>query len=106
MEAITIAIIGVLGVIAGSLITNWSLKPKVKAEAEKTASETWEKLATKMESRVEKLELLVDKQEKKINRYGNRIIYLTKGIEILVNQILMDGKQPCWTPNEWDPNEE
>ena len=106
MEAITIAIIGVLSVVLGGLITNYFLRPKVQAETEKMASDTWEKLATKMESRVEKLETIVEKQEKKINRYGNRIVYLTKGIDILLSQIIHDGKEPCWAPDEWDPNED
>lgn len=105
MEAITIAIIGVLGVVLGGLITNHFLQPKITAETEKMASDTWEKLANKMESRVDKLEVLVDNQEKKITRYGKRIIYLTNGIEILVNQIITEGKQPCWTPDEWNPEE-
>jgi hypothetical protein len=69
------------------------------------ASDTWEKLANKMESRVDKLETIVDKQEKKITRYGNRIVYLTKGIDILLGQIVHDGKEPCWVPDEWDPND-
>jgi len=124
MDAIVIAIIGVIGVTVGALITNYFMHPKIKAETEKLASDTWERLAEKMEARAEKLEVLndkreqemelrvdkletiVDKQEKKITRYGNRIIYLTKGIEILVNQILQDGKDPCWMPNDWHPDAE
>jgi uncharacterized protein HemX len=105
MEVITIAIIGVLGVVLGGLITNHFLRPKIKAETEKLASDTWEKLANKMELRVDKLETIVEKQEKKITRYGNRIVYLTKGIDILLSQIVHDGKEPCWVPDEWDPNE-
>ena len=106
MEAITIAIIGALGVVLGGLITNYFMRPKIKAETEKMASDTWEKLANKMESRVDKLETIVEKQEKKITRYGNRIVYLTKGIDILLSQIVHDGKEPCWVPDEWDPNED
>jgi len=106
MDAIIIAVIGLVGVLAGSLITNLFLRNKVNAEADKTSSDAWQGFANKMESRVDKLETLVDKQEKKITRYGNRIIYLTKGIEILINQIMDDGKQPCWTPNEWHPEAE
>ena len=106
MDAIIIAVIGRVGVLAGSLITNLFLRNKVNAEADKTSSDAWQGFANKMESRVEKLETLVDKQEKKITRYGNRIIYLTKGIEILVNQILQDGKDPCWMPNDWHPDAE
>jgi Na+/glutamate symporter len=104
MEAIAIAIIGVFGVVLGGIITNYFLKPKVTAETEKIASDTWEKLANKMELRVDKLELVVEKQEKKINRYGKRIIYLTNGIGILVDQIIRDGNQPCWEPNDWNPD--
>ena len=106
MDAIIIAVIGVIGVVLGGLITNHFLKPKVRAETEKMASDTWEKLANKMESRVDKLELIVEKQEKKITRYGNRIVYLTKGIDILLGQIVHDGKEPCWVPDEWDPDGE
>ena len=106
MEAITIAIIGVLGIVLGGLITNHFLRPKIEAETERLASDTWEKLANKMESRVEKLEITVDKQEKKITRYGNRIVYLTKGIDILLSQIVHDGKEPCWVPDEWNPNDD
>jgi gas vesicle protein len=104
MDAIIIAIIGVIGVVIGGLITNLFLRPKVNVETEKIASDIWEKLATKMETRVEKLETIVEKQEKKITRYGNRIVYLTKGIDILLGQIVHDGKEPCWIPDEWDPN--
>ena len=106
MDTIIIAIIGVVGVVLGGLITNHFLRPKVNIETEQIASDIWEKLATKMETRVEKLEIIVDKQEKKITRYGNRIVYLTKGIDILLGQIVHDGKEPCWVPDEWDPNED
>ena len=120
MEIIITAIIGFIGVIAGALITNYFAVPKIraesekaKAEAKKTATDIWENLATKMEKRaevmydkVDKLEIIVDHQEKKINRYGKRIIYLTNGIETLVSQILRDGKEPCWSPNDWDPEME
>jgi len=105
MEAITIAIIGVLGIVLGGLLTNHFLRPKLKAETEKLASDIWKELANKMESRVLTLEETVKKQEIKITRYGKRIIYLTNGIEILVNQIITEGKQPCWTPDEWNPEE-
>jgi Na+/glutamate symporter len=106
MEAITIAIIGVLGIVLGGLITKYILRPKLKAETEKLASDIWKELANKMESRVLTLEETVKKQEKKITRYGNRIVYLTKGIDILLGQIVHDGKEPCWVPDEWDPNED
>ena len=117
MDIIITALIGLVGVVAGAFITNYFTLPKVKAEAEKamaeakkTAIDIWENLALKMEKRaeimydrVDKLEVIVDKQEKKINRYGKRIIYLTNGIETLLHQILKEGKEPCWNPNDWDP---
>jgi len=124
MDIIITALIGLVGVVAGAFITNYFTLPKVKAEAEKArveaekarvdakkaAIDIWENLALKMEKRaeimydrVDKLEVIVDKQEKKINRYGKRIIYLTNGIETLLHQILKEGKEPCWNPNDWDP---
>lgn len=103
MTEITIALIGVLGVVLGGLVTNFFLLPKIRAETDRIASESWERLANKMELRVDKLETIVEKQEKKINRYGNRIVYLTKGIDVLLSQIVHDGREPSWIPDEWDP---
>ena len=104
MDAIVIAIIGLVGVVAGSVITNLFLRDKISSEADKTSSDAWQGFANKMESRVEKLEVITEKQEKKITRYGNRVIYLTKGIEVLIHQIIQDGKNPCWVPDEWNPD--
>lgn len=114
MEAILEIVAGIIGGGAvGAFISGFFTRQKINAEAdnikqdaEKKASEIWENLATKMESRVGKLEQTVDKQEKKITRYGKRIIYLTKGVEILINQLQEIEQEPCWVPDEWNPDDE
>lgn len=39
-------------------------------------------------------------------RYLKRIIYLTEGIRVLLEQIRRHRETPCWTPEDWDPDEE
>ena len=39
-------------------------------------------------------------------RYLKRIIYLTEGIRVLLEQIKRHRETPCWTPVDWDPDEE
>lgn len=121
MEEIITAIIGLFtGGVAGSVVSGLFAKRKVKAEVNRETSHAWKEFAEKMETRQNELdaELVEARKENKINReelqrtnrkldrYGKRIIYLTNGIEILVNQIQEDGKQPCWTPDQWNPDME
>lgn len=96
MEAIITAIITGVG---AALVSGLLVRRKNNAEA----SEVITRVAMSL---VEPLEKKVKKLEKKLDRYGDRIIYLTDGIQTLVNQIINDGKQPCWNPDEWNPDEE
>lgn len=100
MEAIITALLSAVG---GGLVTGLFLRKKTNAETNRLSSDAWKDFAEKMEDRQNKLDAKLGLQEKKITRYGKRIIYLTKGIEILIDQIISEGKVPCWVPNEWDP---
>jgi len=128
MEIIITTIIGLLtGGIGAAIVNGIFAMRKNKAESEKTKSDTnrvssdaWKEFAEKMEKRQEALdaELVKTRSEAKqdreelnktkrtLNRWGKRIVYLTNGIEILVNQIIEEGKQPCWSPDEWNPDQE
>ena len=102
---IIIAIIGLLGVVSGGIITGLFLHKKNNADADKTASDAWRGFAEKMEQRVTTLETKTDVQEKKITRLGQRIIFLMQGIEILIEQIQAKGESPCWQPDDWTLDE-
>lgn len=121
MEGLIAAIIGVIsGSAAGAIISGLFAKKKVRSDVNRETSTAWKEFAEKMETRQNELDadLISARKEnkatneelkrtnKKLDRYGERIIYLTTGIEILVKQILDDGKQPCWAPNSWSPNKE
>lgn len=114
MEAIITAIIGLIGGgTAGAVVAGLFAKNKVKAEVNRETSTAWKEFAEKMETRQNELddELKLTRDElkrtnRRLDRYGKRIIYLTEGVDTLVKQILNDGKEPCWTPNEWNPDEE
>ncbi len=43
-----------------------------------------------------------------VERYAKRLNYLMSGIQLLHEQIIHKGGEPCWTPDEWksDPTED
>lgn len=100
------AIIATIGALAGGVITGLFMRRKNNAEAEKTVSEAWKGFAEKMEKRVNDLDVKVEKQEKKIDRFGRRVVYLMGGIEKLLDQIIDADQEPVWTPDDWDPDNE
>lgn len=92
------ALIAAMAAITSSVLTGLFLRRKQNAEA----TEILTRIAMSL---IEPLENKVKLLENKVIRFGERIIYLTGGIEILVDQITKDGKKPCWTPDEWNPNQ-
>lgn len=96
MESIITTIIAAVG---GALVSGLLVRRKNNAEASEIITRVAMSLITPLEKKVKKL-------ERKLDRYGDRIIYLTKGIEVLVNQIIDKGETPCWNPDEWNPDEE
>ena len=121
MDGLIAAIIGLIsGSAAGAIISGLFAKKKVKADVNRETSTAWKEFAEKMETRQNELDadLISARKENKatnealkrtnvrLYHYGERIIDLTKGVKILVKQIIDDGKQPCWEPKEWDPNKE
>ena len=96
MEAIITAIISAIG---GALVSGLLVRRKNNAEASEVITRVAMSLITPLETKVKKL-------EKKLDRYGQRIIYLTDGMQVLIKQIKQDGKEPCFVPNEWDPNDD
>jgi predicted acylesterase/phospholipase RssA len=114
MEAIITAIVGVIGGSAfGAFVAGLFAKKKTSAEINRLTSDAWKEFALKMETRQTELdnELTETRKElkatnRRLDRYGDRIIYLTKGNKILVNQLLVGGITPKWVPSEWDPDGE
>lgn len=96
METILIALITGVG---SALISGLLVRKKNNAEATEIITRTAMSLIQPLENKVRKL-------ERKVTRYGERILYLTDGIGILVDQIINDGKQPCWEPDKWEPEKE
>lgn len=45
---------------------------------------------------------VIEKQQKKIIRLGDRILYLTKGNQILTEQVIRLNQTPCWEPDDWE----
>lgn len=93
------AIIGALGAIVGAVIAGLFMRRKNTAEA----TEILTRIAMGM---IEPLETKVNNLEKKINRYGKRIVYLMGGIETLLHQMDENKISPCWQPEEWEPNKD
>lgn len=40
---------------------------------------------------------------KTLGHYARRITYLLNGIQMLIQQIIGKGLEPCWTPDNWKP---
>jgi phage shock protein A len=90
---------------------------KIEAEASKIKAETEEKtldgafkLINVLTNQIKLLEERVDNQEREIRslrktvaRYAQRIEYLMRGIRVLLVQLEEQQVQPCWRPDEWDP---
>lgn len=130
-DVIWIALITFGGGLIGSFFTRYLDRKKARHEINKTIAETSnidadtanvlveaakkavESLVPNLAKRIQDLEreAEVQKQEadaqKRLNRrYANRIIYLMRGIEQLVEQITGLGPTPDWTPDEWDLDKE
>lgn len=114
METIIAAIVGLFGGSAfGAFLAGWFARKKVKAEVNRESSDAWKEFAENMERKQREYEaenkeirLIQKAQDRKMERWGKRIIYLTKGIETLVNQIIANGEKPIWNPDEWDPEKD
>jgi len=121
MDAIITAIIGLLtGGAGAAIVSGLFARRKSNADTNRVSSDAWKEFAEKMEKRQEELDnenkeirkenneirAIQKRMDNKLERYAKRIIHLTKGIEVLVNQIIEDGKQPCWNLDDWDPEEE
>lgn len=90
---------------------------KIEAEASKIKAETEEKtldgafkLINVLTNQIKLLEERIDNQECEIRslrqtaaRYAQRIEYLMRGIRVLLIQLEEQKVQPCWQPDEWDP---
>ena len=57
-------------------------------------------------SLVEPLNKRIIVLEKQNGRYAKRVLYLMRGIEQLLSQIVNLGQAPCWEPDEWNPEED
>lgn len=70
------------------------------------ASKAVVSLLIPLTERVKNLEDQLVIQRFKIERYGQRVLTLMRGIEKLIAQIAGLGHIPAWTPDEWDPDKE
>lgn len=96
METILIALITGVG---SALISGLLVRKKNNAEATEIITRTAMSLIAPLKAEIKTL-------NRKVVRYGDRIIYLTNGMQVLIKQIKEDGKNPCFVPDDWDPNEE
>ena len=123
-DAFWIALITVGGGVVGSFLTRFLDRKKARQEIKKAVAETEyieadtanvlveaarkavESLVPNLALRIESLETETKSQNCLIRRYGNRVIYLMRGIEQLVAQIKGLNHAPNWVPDEWDPDKE
>jgi len=123
-DAILIALITVGGGLAGAYFTRFLDRKKSRHETKKVIAETAnieadtanvlveaakkaiDLIVPNLAKRIEDLEQETKDQGCTIRRYGNRVIYLMRGIEQLVSQITGLGHKPDWTPEPWDPDKE
>lgn len=112
-EDIIVALIGMIGVGLGVLITAYFSRRKTKSEANKIEAEANEQiretvmsLITPLNARIGQLEARVKKLESRVNRYMRRILYLMEGIRMLLVQIEDAHLTPVWQPDEWNPDDE
>lgn len=81
MEIIISAIVGVVGVVVGALITSASQKYKVQAETHKTEAEYNEQIRKTVMSLIEPLQKRVDELEKELadwQDWANRLVVQVK----------------------------
>lgn len=100
------ALVGVVGIVIGGLIVYFGGRRKNNADAAESITNAAKTLLEPLTKRVLELEEKVKLQDKKLERYGQRIITLMRGIERLVLQITRLGHVPEWTPGEWSPDED
>jgi len=98
--------IGAAAVILVGLIGYFTGRRKNRADAADLITAAAIKLLDPLTRRVDELENKVRCQNEKIERYGQRVIVLMRGIERLVLQITRLGHVPVWTPDEWSPDDE
>ncbi len=79
---------------------------KAKAEASKVLADATETLFNPLIERLNTLEIEVKALKRLLDRYAKRVIYLMAGIETLIKQIKAKGDSPCWSPDEWNPEED
>lgn len=106
------ALIGIIGVIIGGVITWMTTRKKSGAEATKLITEAAKNLIEPLSNRIGDLEKKTQEQDKTIlgltrslDRYAKRVIYLMGGIEQLIRQI-SKHEPPCWNPSEWSADGE
>ena len=123
-DAIWIALTTIIGSMLGASFTRYLDRKKARHEINKTIAETnnieadtanvlveaakkaIDLIVPNLAKRIEGLEQETKDQGCTIRRYGNRVIYLMRGIEQLVSQITGLGHKPDWTPEPWDPDKE
>lgn len=105
-DQIVDAIIGVMGIVIGGVIVYFTGRKKNNADAAEAITNAATTLLGPLTKRVDELETKVRCQNEKIERYGQRVIVLMRGIERLVLQITRLGHVPDWTPGEWSPDDE
>lgn len=102
-----------------SAIAAWKSNRKKKAEAlteEGTAAEkvsaAWEKLATDLQTRIDRMEARqivsddkIKRMDSKIERQAKRVRYLEHGVQILIEQVKSMGATPAFILEE-QPEEE
>lgn len=98
-----------MAAVAGGVLTKGIdmifTRQKMKADAAKVITEAAGEMVEKLTQRVQTLEDEVKTLKKQLGRYAQRVIYLMAGIEKLIGQIVANGDEPCWTPDEWSSEE-
>lgn len=117
----TDALFGFLGAIIGAIITGLFLRRKTNAEATDSISAAAVKIAktavddlidplvariTGLEEQAQESKAEIGRLKLTLDRYAKRVIYLMSGIETLLRQIKSKGDTPCWSPDEWRPEED
>ncbi len=95
-------IVGVIGFFAGRKKNDGDAAQSISNAASKAV----ENLLKPLTDRVAVLEDKVKKQDLKLERYGQRVIVLMRGIEQLMTQITRLGHVPEWIPGDWSPDED
>lgn len=113
------ALFGFLGAIIGAIITGLFLRRKTNADATDSISAAAVKIAktavddlidplvariTGLEEQAQESKAEISRLKLTLDRYAKRVIYLMSGIETLLRQIKSKGDTPCWSPDEWSPD--